>query len=150
MTTKKKRCKAYKPKPINRPMMAETHHSLALKLHTAVETLINRPSASAYNEMTKHVAILTDAVGHMRNSNDLSKDRDATANALRTAVLVLDQIWNRWTKTAKVIVMPLDAVSLRNAVGVLDGAIKEIPKNIFDGCVLQVNRDAFYQQQETA
>jgi hypothetical protein len=147
MSRNKKTRKAYRPRAVHVPMMAETHERLALTLHMAVETLISRPSSTAYNEMTKKIASLTDAVGNMRNTSDLSGHRDATANALRTAVMVLDSVWKRWERTGAVAVTEIEAISLRNACGVLDNAIKEIPKNVFDACVLQVNQDAFYRQQ---
>lgn len=144
---KPKRGKAYRPRAMHMPMMAETHYALSFQLHAAVETLIHKPSAGAYNEMTKKIATMTDAVGHMRNSNDLSNDRDATANALRTAVMVLDDVRKRWERIEVVAVTNIEATSLRNACGILDATLKKIPKNVYDGCVMQVARDAHYRQK---
>jgi prepilin-type N-terminal cleavage/methylation domain-containing protein len=140
--------KAYKPKAAHLPMMRETHDRLALKLHLTVEALITQPSPLAYNELTKKLATLTDAISHMRGGRHLVDDHDAAANALRTSVIVLGAIFDRWEKTKNLAVTAMEALSLRSAAGVLDDAIRRIPKNVFDSSTVIVRARANNELKE--
>jgi hypothetical protein len=137
MASNKKPRKPYKQKPIHLPMMAESRDRMAMRLHLNVETLISSPSSEAFNELCKKVASLTDALSHLRGK-PIVDDTDAAANAIRTMVMTLAQVQQRSERTKALGVTDLEAVSLRNASGVLDVEMGRIPKNVLDASILIV------------
>ena len=139
MAQSKKPRKTYKPKAIHMPMMAESRDRMAMRLHLNVETLIASPSSEAFNELCKKVASLTDALSHLRG-RPIANDRDAAANAIRTAVATLTQIQERAERTETLGVTDTEALSLRNASGVMDLELGRIPKNIIDASIAIIKR----------
>ncbi len=137
MASNKKPRKPYKQKPIHLPMMAESRDRMAMRLHLNIETLISSPSSEAFNELCKKVASLTDALSHLRG-RPIVDDKDAAANAIRTMVMTLAQIQERSERTGGLGVTDLEAVSLRNASGVMDVEMGRIPKNVLDASILIV------------
>ena len=149
MAQSKKPRKGYKPKAIHLPMMAESRDRMAMKLHLNIETLITSPSSDAFNELCKKIASLTDALSHMRG-RPIVDDRDAAANAIRTAVATLSQIQERSERTDTLAVTDLEALSLRNASGVLDVELARIPKNVMDASIIIVRHQLTEKLKQAA
>ena len=139
MASNKKPHKQYKEKSVHLPMMAASRDQLAMKLHLNVEALIASPTSDAFNELCKKVASITDALSHLRNRS-IVDDKDAAANAIRTAVMTLNQIQERTSRTGTLAVTDTEAISLRNASGAMDVELARIPKNVMDASIYLVKR----------
>ena len=131
--------KKYREKPIHLPMMPESRDRMAMRLHLNVEALIASPSSEAFNELCKKVASLTDALSHLRG-RPIFNDRDAAANAIRTAVATLTQIQERAERTEVLAVTETEALSLRNASGAMDIELGRIPKNVLDASIAIIRK----------
>lgn len=123
--SKPRRNKAYKPRPANIPMMAETRNSLALELHLATETLIAAPSPDTYNQLSKMLAALRNAGA-----------TDACIDQASDAMLV---ICDRYERVGKVGVADTEAAVLRQAAGGIDHQIGTVPTNKFRQSVADVS-----------
>ena len=141
MAGNKRPRKRYREKAIHLPMMAESRDRMAMKLHLNVEMLVQNPSPDAFNELCKKIASLNDALSHMR-SRAIVDDKDAAANAIRTTIMTLNGIYERFDKYKKLSVTEFEAISLRNAAGVLDVELARIPKNVLDASIAQVKIQA--------
>ena len=139
MAQSEKPRKKYREKPVHLPMMAESRDRMAMRLHLNVEALIASPSSEAFNELCKKVSALTDALTHLRG-RPIFDDKDAAANAIRTAIATLTQIQERSERTGSLGVTEVEALSLRNASGVMDVELGRIPKNVLDASIILVKR----------
>ena len=117
MTTKKKRCKSYLPKPVNVPICSNTRDNLALELRLAVENLILAPSPISYNEVSKMLATIY-RTGARGEGLDLASD-------------ALTLICNRFERVHKVGVSEAEAEQLRRGAAGLDEMLAHIPLNKF-------------------
>jgi hypothetical protein len=108
----------------NVPMVTETHRRLALELRMATETLIERPSVDAYNQLSKMLAALCNA--------------GMQSESLELATSTMNLVCDRYERVGKVGANEAEASSLRQAVAELDAAIPKIPVNKFKGAVANV------------
>jgi hypothetical protein len=122
---KTKRNKAYKPRSVRIPMMAETRNSLALELHLATEALIAVPSPETYNQLSMMLASLRRA-GAMHACIDQASD----------AML---SICDRFDRVGKVGVAESEAAILRQAAGGIDSQIGTVAVNKFKQSVADVS-----------
>lgn len=111
----KKRNKKYSPRIPNIPMMRATHDELALGLHVAIETLIARPDADNYNDVSLRFITLGRVVGPQ-------------AYMERAKGAMLD-IAARFERVGKFGVSDAEADALRMASGQMDAALPKIPVN---------------------
>lgn len=130
--------KKYKERAVHVPMMVETQEREATSLHMLVAAMIAAPTPDLYNAITRKMATYSDAMSHMRGGRSLSGDRDAAANALRSALLTLGAVFDRWDRTKAVAVTESEASSLKSASIILDQAIWRIPANVLKAAELTV------------
>ena len=119
--------KAYKPKFVSIPMMAENRNMLAMHLHIAVDTLIAAPSVDAYNRVSKMLATLYKA--------------GCTKPCLTLATHAVNAICDRFERVQKVGVSEDEATVLRHASGELDEELARIPFNKFKAASQTINRN---------
>jgi hypothetical protein len=115
MANNKRPRKAYKPRNVSVPMMAETRDSLAMELHAAIETLIHAPSITAYNNVSTKMVTLGRAAG--------------MSDCLEDAKAALIGISDRFERMKKVGVSPHEAQQLRESSAGLDALLASIPIN---------------------
>lgn len=108
----------------NVPMGTETYNRLALELRTTCETLINRPSVAAYNQMSKMLAAL-EAAGMAGEAIELGKD-------------ALSDVCDRFERIGKVGVNEIEAEQLRLAVASIDERLPLLPVNVLCRAIAQV------------
>lgn len=125
---------AVRPRVGLAPMMKPTHDNLATELHTAVLTLREAPSVTAWNEVMKKVEAMTLATAFMRR-RDLCADRDPLANALRTMLYTLQAAGDRHDRTGVMKLSEAEASSMRMAAAAMDGALAKIPANVYWGSI---------------
>ena len=111
--------------PGNVPMVTETHRRLALELRMSIETLISKPSAGAYNQVSKMLAALGRA--------------GMTGTALTLANDTMAEVCDRYERVGKVGVSTLEAEWLRYAAGGIDQLLPLIPVNKFNEAVVAVD-----------
>jgi hypothetical protein len=119
--------KPRKFRPIHVPMMPESRNALALQLHAAVETLINRPSIDSYNALSKMLATMTDA--------------GITDECLNMATETLNGICDRYERVQRIGLSDKEGENLRAMAGELDWLIGKIPVNVFRASAAMVNRN---------
>lgn len=112
---KPKRNKAYVPRALNIPMMRETRDSLALALHAAVETLIERPSIEAYNVVSVNLMTIGRTCG--------------LQGCVEQAKRAMLDIYARYVRVGKIGANADDAQALRTAAGAMDGLLARVPVN---------------------
>lgn len=122
---KLKRNKAYKPRPISIPMMAETRDSLSLELRLAIEVLIAAPSADTYNQLSKMLAALRRA--------------GATDSSIDDASDAMLAICDRFERVGKVGVSENEMTVLRQAADGIDREIGTVPMSKFRQSVADVS-----------
>lgn len=120
-----------------------------MRLHLNVEALISSPSSDAFNELCKKVASLTDALSHLRG-RAIANDKDAAANAIRTAVMTLNAIHERAERTGTLAVTEMEGLSLRNASGAMDIELGKIPKNVLDASIILVRQQLSEKLKQAA
>jgi hypothetical protein len=126
--------KAHRPKPIHVPMMAEGRDALAMQMHAAVETLIQRPSIDSYNRVSKMLATMNYA-GLKADCLDMATD---TVNA----------VCDRYERVKAIGLSDKEAEMLRAMAGELDWMIGKIPVNVFKAAAATVNYN-FEQMYES-
>ena len=140
MAGNKKPRKAYREKPVHVPMTAAKHATEATTLHAMVAGFCLDPTPALFNGLTRFLATLTDAISHLRGGKPLINDRDAAAIAMRSAILTLDAIAQRFDHTkGTLMVTAAEKMSLQRAALVLDGAIATIPANVLDAARLLID-----------
>lgn len=113
---KKPRNKKYAgPRLPNIPMMKSTHDELALGLHASIETLIARPDADTYNDVSLRFITLGRVVG-----------KQTYMEQAKGAML---DIAARFERMGKFGVNAAEAAALRQASGQMDMALPRIPVN---------------------
>jgi hypothetical protein len=108
----------------NVPMVTETHRRLALQLRMAGETLIERPSPDAFNQLSKMFAALCNA-GMAGEAIDLATD-------------TMSDICDRYERVGKVGVNECEAEWLRLAIASIDERLPLVPVNKFKKAVAEV------------
>jgi hypothetical protein len=108
----------------NIPMVTETHRRLALELRLAGETLINRPSPDAYNQLSKMFAALARA--------------GMAGDMMTLAVDTMTDVCDRYERVGKVGVNECEAEWLRTAIASIDGRLAMLPVNKFAQAVAEV------------
>jgi hypothetical protein len=130
--------KAHREKPIHVPMMTENRDALALQMHTAVETLIQRPSVDSYNRISKMLATMTYA--------------GMKADCLNMATDTVNAVCDRFDRVQAIGLSDKEAETLRAMAGELDWMIGKIPSNVFKAAAATVNYnfDAMHKEQDAA
>ncbi len=112
---KPKRNKGYSPRALNIPMMRETRDGLALALHAAVETLIERPSIESYNVVSVNLMTIGRACGPQP--------------CIESAKQAMLEVYARYKRVGKIGANADDAQALRIAAGAMDGLLARVPVN---------------------
>lgn len=133
--------RAYNPdkRRVHIPMHAETRNSLALDLHTAVETMVAQPTSATAFRLAKILAALANAINYQ--SPKLIKDRtDPDALAVVGALKALEAIEARFDRLGKYGMAGDEITALRAAAGGLDESLARIPFNVLQASIHAANR----------
>ena len=117
--------KAHKEKPIHVPMMRPDRDALAMQMHAAVETLIQRPTIDSYNRVSKMLATMTYA--------------GLEADCLTMATDTVNAVCDRYERVKRIGLSEKEAEMLRTMAGGLDWMIGKIPANVFKASAATVN-----------
>lgn len=121
------------------PMHTETRNSLALDMHTAVETMVAEPSSAVATRLARILASLATAINY--SSPIRIRDRkDADAMAVCGAMEALQCIEARFDRLGRYGVSGDEAKALRAAAGGLDESLARIPFNVLQESIRTVNR----------
>jgi hypothetical protein len=125
---KDRKNKKYVPKRICVPLTKSGHDTKALELHAYVETAIHRPSFATCDELAKRMAAITSAFFTMRGP--FPNRRDADAIAITSMGSALQAVQTRFDQLGQWQINDHEALSLRNAAGMLDGELRTLPYNL--------------------
>ena len=117
-------------------MMTESRDALAMQMHTAVDTLIQRPSIDAYNRMSKMLASM--------------KYSGLSAECLDAATEILNGVCDRYERMQKIGLSDKEAENLCAMVGELDWLLSKIPVNVFKASVAAVHHNFEAMHEEPA
>jgi hypothetical protein len=121
-------------KAVHVPMMPESRSALAMQLHAAVETLIERPSIDACNGVSKKLATLAQA-GAKNDSLDIATE-------------IINAVVDRFERVKKIGVSDKEAAMLRLMAGDLDVLLPTIPVNLLKASAAMVNHNFDMMQGE--
>jgi hypothetical protein len=125
---KDRKHKKYAPKRIAVPLTKAGHDQKALELHAYVETAVHRPSFNTLDELARRLGAITAAFFAIKGPFPGRKDQDAIS--IMSMNLTLLEIQNRFDKSGQWHVSDIDAYSLRQASGQLDGEMRKLPYNL--------------------
>lgn len=125
--------KAYRPKPVHIPMMAESRNALAMQLYAAIKTLVDRPDVDACNRVSKILATMSQAGLKSTHLDEASE--------------AMNQIVDRFIRVGKIGVSDSEAETLHRTAGQLDVLLATIPVNVLRASKQMVSAN-FRKMQE--
>lgn len=129
----KKRNKAYRPKVrlipkiIQIETVTDVYPELPTKLYAAIITFCERPSIESCNHLSHQLCCVAGGMSHAYKGAPILHKRDAASNAIRSAILCIEAIGERYERTGVVGVTEMDRKTLHAAAGRLDEALQAIP-----------------------
>lgn len=124
MKTKRKQ---FEPKI---PMMRSTRQEIALRMHLMAEAMVLTPTATTANELSKAMAVMTEAVDHASHVR-IGKRDDPVALSLVASLQVMCDIEERHEQIGKWGVTGEQAKVIRAAAARFDEALARIPYNVY-------------------
>jgi hypothetical protein len=112
-------------------MARDAHPDLALKLRLGVVGLIAAPSVEACNHLSLQLTRIVGGMSIMRGGMAIIDAHDPAAIAVKSAIMAIESIVDRHTRTGAVTVDAYQQMALEGAVARLDDVLAIIPASAY-------------------
>ena len=146
--------KQYRPRDVRIPaiidckMARDAHPELALKLRLGVVCLISAPSVEACNQLSLQLTRIVGGMSLMRGGAAIIGATDPAAIAVKSAILAIESIVDRHTRTGAVMVDEYQQMALEGAVARLDDVLGMIPASAYRQACVEIEQFLKEKQNE--
>lgn len=138
----KKRNKKYRPKLVGIPAIIpmasvlDVMPDMSFHLFRIFDAALDEPTKTTIDDLGGALVSLASALSMASRGVALQDKTDAASLAIKSAIRAYEDIDRRADRTGVIAVSANEALTLRNAAGVLEWALKTIPAHVWNAAML--------------